>query len=276
APTLYQAVQNTIRPDDDSAGVPDTPFNVPVSAHKMFDAAICDLADFKIIRQAVEGSTINDVVLAVCGGGLRRYLQHHGQLPDRSLVAWVPINARPHKSVSADSGNGGNRITAMTARIFTDIEEPLARLREISKATRRSKEAKAGLSARLMTDLTQHVPAATQLLAGRLVLRAGMAPKLCNLFISNVPGPQTTLYMTGSRMLHNFGMAPLANGMGLFIATPSYNGEITFSVTSTREILPDIDFFVQCLREALQDLRQSADRLTAAGNDRAATKVTPQ
>ncbi len=276
APTLYQAVQNKFRPDDDSAGVPDTRFNAPVSPHKMFDATVFDLADFKTIRQAVDGATINDVVLAVCSGALRRYLQHHSELPDRSLVAWVPINARPRKGASADPGNGGNRITAMTARIFTDIEDPLARLRQITKTTRRSKEAKAGLSARLMTDLTQHVPAATQVLAGRLVLRTGMAPKLCNLFISNVPGPQTTLYMNGATILHSYGMAPLANGMGLFIATPSYNGQISFNVISTREILPDIDFLIECLRGALDDLLESANSVLEASNQSAPKKVTPQ
>lgn len=274
APTLYQAIQNKFRPDDDGAGVPNTRFNVPVSAHKMFDATVFDLDDFKTIRQAVDGATVNDVVLAVSGGGLRRYLKHHGELPDRSLVAWVPINARPRKDTKADPGNGGNRITAMTIRIFTDIEEPLARLREITKTTKRSKEAKSGLSARLMTDLTQHVPAATQVLAGRLVLRAGMAPKVCNLFISNVPGPQTALYMNGAKILHNYGMAPLANGMGLFIATPSYNGEISFSITSTREILPDIEFFMECLRGAQDEMLKSAKVVLDARDQSAPKQVT--
>jgi diacylglycerol O-acyltransferase len=276
APTLYQAFQNQFRPDDDGAGVPDTRFNVPVSAHKMFDAAVFDLADFKTIRQAVDAATINDVVLAVSSGALRRYLQHHGELPDRSLVAWVPINARPRQDAAADPGNGGNRITAMTTRIFTDIDNPLTRLREIAKTTRLSKEAKSGLSARLMTDLTQHVPAATQVLAGRLVLRAGMAPKVCNLFISNVPGPQTAMYMHGAKILHTYGMAPLANGMGLFIATPSYNGEISFSITSTREIMPDIDFFTECLRASLADLLQAATEVLDARDRPAPKQVTPQ
>ncbi len=276
APTLYQAVQNKLRPDDDGAGVPNTRFNVPVSPHKMFEATVFDLADFKRIRQAVDRATINDVVLTVCGGGLRQYLQHHKELPDRSLVAWVPINARPRKSASADPGQGGNRITAMTTRVFTDIERPLARLSRVNKTTRKSKEAKSGLSARLMTDLTQHVPAATQLLAGRLVLRAGMAPKVCNLFISNVPGPQTTLYMNGAKILHSYAMAPLANGMGLFIATPSYNGQISFSVTSTREILPDIEFFIQCLRDSLDELLEAANNALDAADQSVTKIVTPQ
>jgi len=164
----------------------------------------------------------------------------------------------------------------MTTRVHTDIERPLARLSQVGKTTRKSKEAKSGLSARLMTDLTQHVPAATQLLAGRLVLRAGMAPKVCNLFISNVPGPQTTLYMNGAKILHSYAMAPLADGMGLFIATPSYNGEISFSVTSTREILPDIEFFMQCLRDSFEALLEAANNVVNSADEAATKAVTPQ
>jgi hypothetical protein len=80
---------------------------------------------------------------------------------------------------------------------------------------------------------------------------------MCNLFISNVPGPQVPLYMNGALQVGSYGMAPLANGMGLFIATPSYNGQVTFNVTSTRDIMPDIDFFVDCLEESLDDLKMA-------------------
>jgi hypothetical protein len=81
-----------------------------------------------------------------------------------------------------------------------------------------------------------------------------MAARLCNLFISNVPGPQVPLYMNGARQVGSYGMAPLVDGMGLFIATPSYDGRITFNVTSTREALPDIRFFIGCLEEGLAEL----------------------
>ena len=109
-----------------------------------------------------------------------------------------------------------------------------------------------------MTDLSQHVPASTQVLAGRLVLRAGMTARMCNLFISNVPGPQVPLYMNGAKQVGAYGLAPLVNGMGLFIATPSYNGEMTFNVTSSREIMPDIEFFVDCIENSLMELKKAA------------------
>jgi hypothetical protein len=153
----------------------------------------------------------------------------------------------------------------MTTPIFTDVEDAIERLERIREATRRSKAAKSGVSARLMTDLSKHVPAATQVLAGRLVLRAGMASRACNLFISNIPGPQLPLYMTGARQVGAYGLAPLVDGMGLFIATPSYNGEITFNVTSTRELMPDMEFFVACIEDAVSELKSRTKPKKTAG-----------
>jgi WS/DGAT/MGAT family acyltransferase len=254
APSLYNLAQSALRSQkEEKYGVPDTRFNSIVSPQKMFDARAFSLADIKAVRAAVPGSTINDVILTVCGGGLRRYLQHHDELPDEPLVAWVPINAR--RDNASDPDAPGNNVTAMTAPIYTNVEDPIERLTCIQHATQQSKAAKSGLSARLMTNLSKHVPASTQVIASRLVLRAGMKARLCNLFISNVPGPQVPLYMNGALQVGSYGMAPLVDGMGLFIATPSYNGQVTFNVTSTREIMPDIDFFVDCLEQSLNDLK---------------------
>ena len=97
-------------------------------------------------------------------------------------------------------------------------------------------------------------PAATMAGVARLIAGGRFTSKLCNLFISNVPGPQQTLYMNGAKMIHTFGMAPLADGMGLFIATPSYNGEMSFNIISDREMLPDIEFFRECLESAHAEL----------------------
>ena len=276
-PSVYHVAQKLLTAQkQDKHDVPETRFNHAVSPHKMFGAKAFRLDDFRAIRAAVPGCTINDVVLAVCGGALRRYLKHHGELPNESLIAWVPINAR--RSNKADSNSPGNNVTSMTAPIFTDVGNDVDRLGCIHAATRLSKEAKAGVSARLMTDLSQHVPAATQVLAGRLVLRAGMAARTCNLFISNIPGPQVPVYMNGARQVGAYGLAPLVNGMGLFIATPSYNGEITFNVTSTRELLPDIDFFIECIDESVRNLKAAVEpgKKKKTGKKKAAKKKTAQ
>ena len=108
--------------------------------------------------------------------------------------------------------------------------------------------------------------------ASRLVFRAGMKNRMCNLFISNVPGPQVPLYMNGARQVGSFGMAPLVNGMGLFIATPSYNGQVSFNVTSTREILPDIDFFIECLEKSLADLKKATKPAKKRGTKKSTAK----
>jgi len=263
-PGLYDAAQKAFSRDKPpSSDVPVTRFNGAVSPHKMFDALDFELDALKSVRALVPGCTINDVVLAICSGGLRRYLLQHEELPEESLVAWVPINARP--GGASDNDGAGNNISAMTTKIHSDIADPVQRLAAIHKSTSLSKEAKSGMSARLMTDLTQHVPAATQVLASRLVLRTGLAARVCNLFVSNVPGPQQQLYMNGARQAGSYGLAPLGDGMGLFIATPSYNGKMSFNVISTREILPDIAFFMDCLRESLGELQSASPPKKRAG-----------
>lgn len=234
-----------------SKKVPLTRFNQPVSPHKMFDASIIQLADLRLIKDSVEGCTINDVVLAICAGALRSYLEHHDELPEDPLVAIAPVNARRS---NRDAEAPGNNISAMSVSLPTNLADPLDRLQTIRDTTRQTKAAKSGISARLMTDLTKHVPAATMAGVARLVTSGRFTSKLCNVFISNVPGPQVPLYMNGAKLLHNFGLAPLADGMGLFIATPSYNGEMAFCIISSREIMPDIEFFKDCLGASFEEL----------------------
>jgi len=273
APSIYKLAQNAISiRKEEKYRVPETRFNGPVSASKMFDGVQIPLDDLKAIRLLVPGCTINDVILAVCGGALRKYLKHHGELPDDSLLAWVPINAR-RKAVKG-GGAGGNHVTAMTSLIYTNIANPVERLQRVMAATQRSKAAQSGVSARVMTDLSKHVPAATQVLASRLVLRTGVAARLCNLFISNVPGPQVPLYMNGALQVGLFGLAPLSDGMGLFIAAPSYNGKVSFSVTSTREVMPDIQFFITCLTKSLEELKRATKptKRPPAGHKKKAAK----
>ena len=252
SPAIWGTIRKSFGPDATrNAKVPETRFNHPVSPHKVFDATIFSLDDLRQIKSKVEAATINDVVLAISAGALRRYLKHHGELPHEPLVAIAPVNAR---SSGRQAEMPGNNISAMSVALPTYADDPLDRLRIIRDTTSQTKAAKTGISARLMTDLTKHAPAATMAGVARLVAGGRFTSKLCNLFISNVPGPQQTLYMNGAKMIHTFGMAPLADGMGLFIATPSYNGEMSFNIISDREMLPDIEFFRECLEQAMADL----------------------
>lgn len=266
SPALLNAAQKGL--SEGVHGVPKTRFNAEITPNKMFDATGFAIAELSKIRKLVDGATINDVVLAICSGALRRYLKHHKELPADSLVAVAPINRR---TSGREAEKPGNNISAMNVELATNLADPIDRLAAIQAYTAQAKEAKAGLSARVLTDLTQHIPGATLAGVSRLLTSPRFAPKAANVFISNVPGPQFPLYMAGARITHQFAMAPLSHNMGLFIATPSYDGRIAFCVTSERHIMPDIAFFCECIDAAFQELLEARPRppaKTAGGNKR--------
>ncbi|MBO9695260.1 MAG: wax ester/triacylglycerol synthase family O-acyltransferase [Sphingopyxis sp.] len=257
SPALMGAARRSFAEPEAALGqkVPETRFNAPITLHKMFDATSHPLADISAMRKLVPGATINDVVLAICGGAMRRYLEHHGELPDETLIAIAPVNARASKD---DAKTPGNDISAMTIELASHIADPVERLRAIRGFTADAKEAKTGLSARVMTDLSKHIPGATMARVARLMSNPGLAPRQTNVLISNVPGPQMQLFMNGARQTHQFAMGPLTNNMGLFIAVLSYNGTISFNITSERRIMPDIDFFRSCIDDTVAELRAAA------------------
>jgi diacylglycerol O-acyltransferase / wax synthase len=153
------------------------------------------------------------------------------------MVAIAPINARP---ADGRATTEGNNITAMTLKLSTGIADPVERLRAIRSYTAEAKEARAGLSARIMTDLSKHIPGATLAGIARMVSNPHLALRQANVLVSNVPGPQKELFMNGARLTHYYAMGPLANNLGLFLSIVSYNGQMNFSITSERVMLPDI------------------------------------
>jgi WS/DGAT/MGAT family acyltransferase len=259
SPALLSAAQKSVT--EGTPGVPQTRFNAPISTHKVFDATAFAIADLSKIRKLVEGATINDVVLAICSGALRKYLLHHKELPKDTLIAVAPINRR---TSGREAETPGNNISAMSVELATHLADPAERLAAIRAYTSAAKEAKTGISARIMTDLTKHIPGATMAGVAKLLTSPRFAPKAANVFISNVPGPQLPLYMAGARITHQFAMAPLSHNMGLFIATPSYNGEITFNITSERKIMPDVAYFRECIEASFRELSAAEPRPAAA------------
>ncbi len=254
-PTIFPMVRRMMwsgQPDE-NLNVPLTRFNQKTSPYKVFEQMTVAVADLRRIKRCVDGATVNDVALAVCSGALRRYLLHHQELPSQPLVAWTPINARPKRSRSGGD-DGGNHLAAMTVNLFTGERDPLRRLTAISAFTHEAKQGKTGASVRVVTSLTKQFPGFTLALASRLVARSKLADKICNVFVSSVPGPTRPMYMNGAKCINVYGMAPLADGMGLFIATPTYNHKLSFSITSTNEILPDIQFFMDCMQKSFAEL----------------------
>ncbi len=275
APTIVQNTQKKVFEKNQESeqvkrSVPMTRFNLETSPHRVFDSSTFDLADFKPMRGLVKGATINDMVLAICSGALRKYLGHHKELPGESLRAFVPVNVRAPKGSLKETDQPGNNISTMAPLLYTNIADPLERLQALYEETREQKAARKGISARLMTDVTRHIPASTQLLAARLAMRSEMAGRMTNVCISNVPGPQVPVYMNGAKVVNQMGLGPLADRMGLFIAVTSYNGQITFSATSCRRTMPDIELFIEYMRQSFAELLALA--LKAPKNTKA-TKV---
>ena len=182
------------------------------------------------------GATLNDVVLAICGGGLRRFLTESGQLGDAPLVAFLPVNVRPKGDVG-----GGNAVGAILSTLGTDIADPVQRLEVISRSTRSAKrnltnlpmESILAYSAMLMA------PAATQILSAVTGLPAPV-PFTFNLCISNVPGPRSVLYFRGARMEADYPLSIPIHGMALNITCQSYAGTLDFGFIGDRDALPHL------------------------------------
>jgi diacylglycerol O-acyltransferase len=230
--------------------VPRTRFNGKVTPHRVIGYTKIALDDVRSIRKAVAGATVNDVVLAICGGGLRRYLLAKNEVPADSMVAMAPVNVR----VEGDT-QIGNQVAAMFIPIGTDIADPVERLAAVRGFTRESKEINNAIGARLMTDYRQFVPAVTAAQAGRLMSSlANVQQPTFNVSITNVPGPQVPLYAMGAKLLTNMGLGPVTHGMGMIMPVTSYCGEIYIGFTSCREMLPDPDFYTECLEESFTEL----------------------
>ncbi len=240
---------------------PECVLNKKISSRRKWNSALLSLDRVKALRKTVDGSTLNDVVLAICTGALRRYLLEKNELPDKPLVAMVPVNTRSEKQ----GKEMGNQVSAMLISLPTDREGPIEQLQQLHKNTKRGKAYQGAVGAKQMTDYAEFIPFALGAQATRLYTRMNVSKMhrpVFNLVITNVPGPQVPLYMNGRKMLANMGMAPIFDGMGLIIPVLSYNGVLSFSPTSSANIMPDIDKFTKYLRESANRLEQQVQDLT--------------
>ncbi|HYC00149.1 MAG TPA: wax ester/triacylglycerol synthase family O-acyltransferase [Candidatus Limnocylindrales bacterium] len=240
-----------------SGPVPRTRFNGVVSPHRVVEGREFSLEDIREIRRRVPGATVNDVVLTICSGALRRYLQHHGELPQESLAAIAPISVRGE----SEKGALGNKISAMSVTLFSDVADPLERLAKVHRGTRSSKATAEAIGARTMTDITQFLPGMLAGLAARVYTGLGLANRvrpILNTVITNVPGPQIPLYFTGARMVSLYGLGPVMDGMGLIHPVFSYSGRISIAVTACRVQMPDPGFYAQCLQASFDELLTAA------------------
>jgi WS/DGAT/MGAT family acyltransferase len=257
--------------------LPITRFNAEVSPHRVFETRRFTLDELRRIRALVPGATVNDAVLAVCGGALRRYLQTHDELPGPSLVAIAPLSIR-----NADTSPGRQRsgLSFLRVPLGTEIEDAVERLRSLRQHTSNADEIEQAVGAKELTDITKHAPAATLAVTARLLagssIGLGQRAPLASCTITNVPGPAIPLYLNGARMTYFSAIMPISDGMGLVFSVTSYDGKIIISPTSCREQIPDPEFFALCIRESFQEYLELADRPVArARKPRASKGVKP-
>ncbi|MDP1612982.1 MAG: wax ester/triacylglycerol synthase family O-acyltransferase [Sulfuritalea sp.] len=260
---------------------PMTRFNSEVSPHRVFDTRRFALKDFKEIRGLAPGATVNDVVLAVCAGGLRRYLDLQGELPEESLVAAAPIAVRAMgKNAGKNAGETDAPATFSWIRLglATDILDPVGRLMAIQATSSSSEVMARAVSARELIELAEHAPSAaiaatSKMLRSASALLGNWAP-LANCAIANVPGPRVPLYLQGARLTYVSAIMPIADGMGLVFSVTSYAEMIVISFTACYEQLPDPDVFAHCLRDSFKEYLALA-RPPARRKPRAAAAQAP-
>ena len=239
---------------------PATPFNRPITPHRRFAFRSVSLDTVKAVKNAF-GVSVNDVVMAMCAGALRRWLLDHDALPDQPLVAMIPVSVRD----PASQGALGNRVSAMLAPLPTSVTDPGLRLEIVHSATKAAKAQQAAIPQGLVDQISDFAVPALTARAARVVFATGVLHRLppFNVTISNVPGPNVPVYMCGARLLAHYPVSVVTDGQGLNITLIGYLGQLHFGLVSSRELVPDLDTLAGYLTDELALLAEAAEKRTA-------------
>jgi diacylglycerol O-acyltransferase / wax synthase len=223
--------------------------NRRIGRNRRFATQQYELAHLKRLGAPL-GATLNDVVLSITGGGLRRFLSELGELPDAPLVAFLPVNVRP----KGDEG-GGNAVGAILATLATDVADPVERLRRIRASTRSAKAQLEGMTQEAILAYSAYLlaPGGLQAATALAGIRAPL-PLAFNVCVSNVPGPREPLYLRGSRMEAYYPASIPIHGMALNITVLSYAGTLDVGFIGDRDALPHLQRLAVYTGEALAEL----------------------
>jgi diacylglycerol O-acyltransferase / wax synthase len=226
---------------------PATAFNVPITGARRFAAQSWPIDRLKKAG-APSGATLNDVVLAMCAGALRRYLLAANELPDRPLVAAVPVSLRDDDAVA-----GGNQLSVVLCNLATTVADPRGRLETI-RASMHSAKAAVGTLSRGQSLLLGAALLGAPVMAGAIPGALGMLPRPYNLIISNVPGPPEQLYFHGARLVGNYPVSIPFEGQALNITVMSYAGNMEFGLIGCRRSVPHLQHLLGYLEDSLAEL----------------------
>ena len=229
-------------------------FNQSITGSRRFAAQDWPIERMRAIGKAT-GSTINDVVLAMCSGALRAYLLDHDALPDTGLVAMVPVglNAKQSQVASAD---GGNAVGSVMVQLATDLDDPAARLVAIHRSMRDGKQALSSMTPTQILAMSA-IGMAPSILTPMLRMQGIVRPPF-NVIISNVPGPRSTQYLNGAKLVGTYPLSIPINGMALNITCTSYDGKMGFGLTGCRRTVPHLQRLLGHLDDELTALESAA------------------
>jgi WS/DGAT/MGAT family acyltransferase len=230
-------------------GIPQVSFNAPIGPRRAFSWVSVPLAAVKDIKKHFDVK-VNDVVLALTGSAVRRYLEVRGELPKESLVAAVPISTRSEGDASL-----GNQITATSVSWATDLPDPAERLLHIHKSATKAKEMEKAMRAREIQAVGDTAPPRLINLAFRALAGAGISIPM-NVAVSNVAGPPITLYIAGARIEHIYPMSLLLPKCGLNVTVFSYCAQVDFGFTVDPELIPDPWYLAEGIPLAVRELEE--------------------
>jgi WS/DGAT/MGAT family acyltransferase len=240
------AVELIVR--EEVIAAPQSSLNGPMSGTRHFATVRLDLADVKATRTRL-GGTVNDVVLALCAGGLRHLLLSRGDtLPERDLRAQVPVNIRSEDQEHAL----GNELTSLFVELPVAEADPLARYRRVVDRTEQLKAGSQRAGGKTIVDLADMGPP----LAGALLARSMFGgTRMFNLTITNVPGPQQRLYAFGAPLVEILPLVPLFAGHTIGIAVVTYAGQMIFGLNADRMAAPDVAVLAEGIKRSFSELR---------------------
>ena len=230
-------------------GAPRTIFNVPIGGARRCAAQSWPIERFIAVKQAA-GVTLNDVVLAMCGGALRAYLLEQKALPDRPLIAMVPVSLRDDASPG-----GGNQVGALLASLATDVEDPAQRLAAVAASMRSNKEVFKQLPK--LQQLALSAFNVSPLLLSLVSPALGSAAPPFNLVISNVPGSREPLYWNGARLDGNYPLSIALDGQAMNITLSNNADNLDFGLVGCRRSVPSLQRILGHLEDSLAGLEQA-------------------
>jgi diacylglycerol O-acyltransferase / wax synthase len=252
---------------------PRTSFNTTITRRRNVAFGTIALDDVKRLKNAT-GTTVNDVVLAVCTGALRRYLLAGNELPDKSLVAVVPVSVRP----DIDSPRGSNQLSTLFVELPTHLDDPLERLQMIHGGTMGAKEEHSALGPDMLINWAEHATPNFFTNAARLYSAMRMADRhrpIANLVVSNFPGPDFPLYLCGAEVKAGFPLGPVMDGMGLNITVMTYRGVLYWGIIACSESIPSLWDLEAAIRPSLDELLVAAGEHPVEEHSPAAPVTAP-